>query len=465
MAETTTPIPNGVYTSEKLFLKLNTSEFNNHENDINNNGQIAFVDDDDSSFIYAQGIKVGGNNIKVEDLNLSNYATKNYVSSAIGALDASYTAQSGKYISSISQVDGKITNVTHGTLPATPTLSSLGGITSSAVDTKISSAIANLDVSDTAKSGQYVSAVSEKDGKITVTRANLPTVQTVSVDSSKNYIEINETKYTLDISSSGVLSLSPYKESSIGTCSLSELSKNITANGGGDYYVGTTASVSYGIDITSTSQTLTININNTTGNECKLAVSDGSGSYFRQDTAYSKLNGPITINIPSAYIMKDVATQTFSSIPVTWAGAKTYSADTDGEKTFTVYLTEKDKPTKTRSVKQTNINATVTVKAKVPVLYSTDNFTNKTKIQDIVHGNIPSTLAFGAGISKKVTYIAIPKVLGKNISKVATGIGNLAFTKQSATKPISYGGSSLEYYIYVSDAQITLESNATIHLA
>lgn len=401
-----TPIP-GKYTSEKLFLQLDTTEFNNHENDINNNGQIAFVSNGDSSFIYAKGVKVGGTDIKVEDLNLSNYATKNDVSTAIGA----------------------------------------------------------LDVSDTAKSGQYVSAVSEENGKIKVTRANLPTVQTVSVDSSKNYVTIDGTKYTLDISSSGVLSLSPYKESSIGTCSLSELSKNITANGGGDYYVGTTASVSYGIDITSTSQTLTINISNTTGNECKLAVSDGAGSYLRQDTSYSKLNGAITVSIGSAYIMKDVATQTFSSIPVTWAGAKTYSADTTGEKTFTVYLTEKDKPTKTKSVTQSNINATVTVKAKVPVLYSTDNFTNKTKIQDIVYGNVPSTLAFGAGISKKVTYIAIPKVLGKNISKVATGIGNLAFTKQSATKTISYNGSNLEYYIYVSDAQITLESNATIHLA
>ncbi len=408
---TTSPIGStvvpGKYTSEKLFLKIDKTEFDNHTNDIINNGQIAFVANGDSSFIYAQGVKVGGTDIKVEDLKLDDYATKNYVTNAIN----------------------------------------------------------NLDVTDTAKSGQYVSAVSEKDGKITVTRANLPTVQTVSVDSSKNYVTIDGTKYTLGISSNGVLSLSPYKAASIGTCSLSDISKNITANGGAEYYVGTTASVSYGIDITSTSQTLTININNTTGNQCKLAVSDGSGSYLRQDSSYSALNGTISVSIGSAYIMKDVATQTFSSIPVTWAAAKTYSADTTGERTFTVYLTEKDKSTTTKSVTQSNINATVTVKAKVPVLYSTDNFTNKTLIQDIVYGSVPSTLAFGAGISKKVTYIAIPKVLGKNISKVATGIGNLAFTKQSTTKTITYGNSSLEYYIYVSDAQITLESNATIHLA
>lgn len=402
-----TPVPGGKYTSEKLFLQLDTTEFNNHESDINNNGQIAFVSNGDSSFIYAKGVKVGGTDIKVEDLNLSNYATKNDVSTAIGA----------------------------------------------------------LDVTDTAKSGQYVSAVSEENGKIKVTRATLPTVQTVSVHDTKNNVDINGTKYTLGISSSGVLSLSPYKESSIGTCSLSTISANKTQTGAGTFYVGISYTAAVGIDITSTSQTLTININNTTGNECKLAVSDGSGSYFRQDTAYSKLNGSITINIPSAYIMSDVKTETYSTAPVKWASAKTFSKETSGEKTFTVYLTEKNKSTKTKSVAQENIVASVTIKAKVPVLYSTDNFTNKTLIKDIEYGNVPSTLAFGAGISKKVTYIAIPKVLGKNISKVATGIGNLAFTKQNATKTISYGGSNLEYYIYVSDAQITLESNATIHLA
>lgn len=402
-----TPMP-GKYTSEKLFLKLDTTEFNSHKNDINANGQIAFVDNGNSSYIYAQGIKVGGTDINVEDLNLTNYATKNDVSSAIAA----------------------------------------------------------LDVTDAAVSGKYVSAVSEKDGKITVTRANLPTVQTVSVSSSNNYVIIDGTKYTLSISSNGVLSLSPYKESSIGTCSLSAISANKTQTGAGTFYVGTSYTAAVGIDITSTSQTLTININNTTGNECKLAVSDGSGSYFRQDTAYSKqLNGSITINIPSAYIMSDVKTETYSTVPVAWTSAKTFSKETSGEKTFTVYLTENGKSTKTKSVTQENIVASVTIKAKVPVLYSTDNFTNKTLIKDIEYGNVPSTLGFGAGISKKVTYIAIPKVLGKNISKVATGIGNLAFTKQSTTKTIAYNGSSLEYYIYVSDAQITLESNATIHLA
>lgn len=42
----------------------------------------------------------------------------------------------------------------------------------------VAQAIGALDVSDSAVSGQYVSAVSETDGKISVSRANLPTVPT-----------------------------------------------------------------------------------------------------------------------------------------------------------------------------------------------------------------------------------------------------------------------------------------------
>lgn len=46
--------------------------------------------------------------------------------------------------------------------------------------TAVKSAIDALDVSDSAISGQYVSAVSETDGKISVTRASLPSIPTVN---------------------------------------------------------------------------------------------------------------------------------------------------------------------------------------------------------------------------------------------------------------------------------------------
>lgn len=46
------------------------------------------------------------------------------------------------------------------------------------VGSRITTAINNLDKTDTAETGKYVSAVSQKDGVITVTRANLPAVGT-----------------------------------------------------------------------------------------------------------------------------------------------------------------------------------------------------------------------------------------------------------------------------------------------
>lgn len=46
------------------------------------------------------------------------------------------------------------------------------------IDAYVTGEIGKLDVSDSAVSGQYVSAVSEADGKISVTRASLPTVPT-----------------------------------------------------------------------------------------------------------------------------------------------------------------------------------------------------------------------------------------------------------------------------------------------
>lgn len=50
--------------------------------------------------------------------------------------------------------------------------------TAGGIDAYVTGEIGKLDVSDSAVSGQYVSSVSETDGKISVTRASLPTVPT-----------------------------------------------------------------------------------------------------------------------------------------------------------------------------------------------------------------------------------------------------------------------------------------------
>lgn len=57
------------------------------------------------------------------------------------------------------------------------------------VGNRITTAINNLDKTDTAETGKYVSAVSQKDGVITVTRANLPAVGTADSPISNATIE------------------------------------------------------------------------------------------------------------------------------------------------------------------------------------------------------------------------------------------------------------------------------------
>lgn len=64
-------------------------------------------------------------------------------------------------------------------------LNSLSGGAGS-IATQIDNAIATLDVEDTAVEGQYVSSVKEVDGKIEVTRANLPVYEEVGVAAGLN---------------------------------------------------------------------------------------------------------------------------------------------------------------------------------------------------------------------------------------------------------------------------------------
>lgn len=60
-----------------------------------------------------------------------------------------------------------------------------------AADGKIAAAIGALDVADAAVGGQYVSSVSEKDGKITVTRAALPAVATLIEGTENGTVKFN----------------------------------------------------------------------------------------------------------------------------------------------------------------------------------------------------------------------------------------------------------------------------------
>jgi len=106
------------------------------------------------------------------------------IAAAIGTLDVASTGGDGKYISAISETDGKI-SATATTMDTAPTADSTKAVTSGGVNTAIANeatarntaitnAINALDVTDTAVAGKYVSAVSETNGKISVTRADIP---------------------------------------------------------------------------------------------------------------------------------------------------------------------------------------------------------------------------------------------------------------------------------------------------
>lgn len=125
-----------------------------------------------------------------------------FVKGYINALDYTDTAVTGEYVSKVSQTDGLIA-VTREKLPVVDVTApdgttivnseskkaELSQVTAAAINATVEGcsdnkfatekavrkAINALDYNDTAVAGQYVSAVSETDGIITVTRANLPT--------------------------------------------------------------------------------------------------------------------------------------------------------------------------------------------------------------------------------------------------------------------------------------------------
>lgn len=112
--------------------------------------------------------------------NKAIHAAIQQVKDIINSLDFAQVGGTGKYVESIKQVDGKITAVAKDFVKATATVDGLmakedkakldNSYTKTQTDTKIAEEIGKLDVADTAVAGKYVSAVSETDGKITVTR-------------------------------------------------------------------------------------------------------------------------------------------------------------------------------------------------------------------------------------------------------------------------------------------------------
>lgn len=107
------------------------------------------------------------------------------IKTAIEALDAEITSSGGKNVQvKVTEADGKITAVN---ITTDNTVNS--GDVASAIETEIG----KLDYSDVAVAGQYVSQVSESDGKIAVTRVALPSLTEVK-ETGKPIVAVSEDK-------------------------------------------------------------------------------------------------------------------------------------------------------------------------------------------------------------------------------------------------------------------------------
>ena len=132
-------------------------------------------------------LTVGANGLKLDGVS-------NAITTAIEGLDVEDTAVAGQYVSSVSETDGKIAvnrlNVSDavlngyvkGTKPVSTAIIADDDVKGAIAKlehqiddakTATSTAIEGLDVEDTAVAGQYVSSVSETDGKIAVNRLNV----------------------------------------------------------------------------------------------------------------------------------------------------------------------------------------------------------------------------------------------------------------------------------------------------
>ena len=150
--------------------------------------------------------------IGTSQVDLSGYATETFVTEAINALDTADTAVANQYVSQVVQTDGKIavtrvalpvTSVTEGSANGTIAVNgsdvNVHGLGSAAYTNAAdyeaagaaAAAVAALDVEDTAVDNQYVSAVPQTDGKIVVSRKQLPAKPVIATGSTNGTISVD----------------------------------------------------------------------------------------------------------------------------------------------------------------------------------------------------------------------------------------------------------------------------------
>lgn len=150
--------------------------------------------------------------IGTSQVDLNGYATETFVTNAINALDVADAAVTNQYVSQVVQTDGKIA-VTRAALPVTSVTegSANGTIAVNGANVNVhglgsaaytdaadyeaagaaAAAVAALDVEDAAVDNQYVSAVSQTDGKIVVSRKQLPAKPVIATGATNGTIAVD----------------------------------------------------------------------------------------------------------------------------------------------------------------------------------------------------------------------------------------------------------------------------------
>lgn len=125
-------------------------------------------------------------------VDLTDYATKTYAETKATEAKNAAIADATDKIATAKQeaIDAAATDATQKANAAKDAAVAAAG---TAADGKIATEIGKLDVTDAAVSGQYVSSVSETDGKIKVTRAPLPAAATLVEGTENGTVKFNGT--------------------------------------------------------------------------------------------------------------------------------------------------------------------------------------------------------------------------------------------------------------------------------
>lgn len=125
-------------------------------------------------------------------VDLTNYATKSYADSkATEAQNAAIADATGKIATA--KQEAIDTAAADAKTKAEKAKNDAIAAAGTAADGKIATEIGKLDVADAAVEGQYVSSVSETDGKIKVTRAALPAAATLVTGTENGTVKFNGT--------------------------------------------------------------------------------------------------------------------------------------------------------------------------------------------------------------------------------------------------------------------------------